>query len=182
MINNFPIVLHQTSNITYEWRSTPGWKWVGDAEEIGRHIETIAEDKDGFLTTKDIVNDARTINSPLHPNFEWDDLVAAEKYRDVTARNLIGSLVAVQVKHEEDGKEPTEIRVRAFVNVQVDGESRYSPISVIVRRTDLYDQYMTQLWQEMVNWKKKAEKFQEFALVVNAIDQLSTINPQPKLN
>lgn len=161
---------------SYEWRDTPGWKWIGDAEEIGRHIEAIAEDKAGFITTQDIVNDARDLSSPLHPNFEWDDLKAAENWREQTARALVGSLISVKVRHAETEGEPTEIRVRAFVNVEVEGQHYYSPISVIVQHANLYEQHLKRLYQEAQSWRRKASDFREFAGVVSVISELPPLD------
>lgn len=165
-------------NISYQWRETPGWKWIGDAEEIGRHIEMMAEDKNGFLTTKDIVDDARSPHSPLYPNFEHDDLKAAENWREQTARTLIGSLLAVRVVHEEGKPEPKEISVRAFVNVTMEGQHYYSPVFVVVRQGDLKDQYIKRLITEMNTWRRKAAEFQVFSAVVEAIDNLPSLLPE----
>lgn len=47
--------------------------------------------KEGALTAADVVADARRPDSPLHELFEWDDSVAAERYRESQARSLIRS-------------------------------------------------------------------------------------------
>jgi hypothetical protein len=44
---------------------------------------------DGRLTPDQVVKDARKETSPLHGEFEWDDSVAAHKYRIEQARDLI---------------------------------------------------------------------------------------------
>lgn len=157
-------------NINYQWRHTPGWKWIGDAEEVGRHIEMLAENKNGFLATADVVNDARDLHSPLHPNFEWDDLRAAERDRQQTARALVGSIMAVRVVHEDGKPEPQEISVRAFINVEVEGQHYYSPISVVVRTLDLKKQYVKRLFGEIQAWRRKAADFDVFSAIVVAID------------
>jgi hypothetical protein len=156
--------------VKYEWRTTPGWSWKGDAEEIGRHIDSLAENKAGFITTQDIVNDARDAKSPLHSNFEWDDLAAAENWREQTARSLIGSIVTVKV--EQSGDAQREIRVRAFVNVVVDDQHYYSPVVRIMQEPALYDQYIKRVLQEAFRLREKVKDFEEFAQVVAAIDQL----------
>ena len=42
--------------------------------------------KKNNLTAREIVEEARKKNSPLHDFFEWDDSIAAEKYRLAQAR------------------------------------------------------------------------------------------------
>ena len=46
----------------------------------------------GMLTAKNLVDVSRPEDAPLHDEFEWDDSVAAEKYREGQARNVIHSL------------------------------------------------------------------------------------------
>lgn len=53
----------------------------------------------GTLTPTAVLDDARSPNSPLHDYFEWNDDVAAEKYRLDQARRLIRS---VRVEIEVD--------------------------------------------------------------------------------
>ena len=48
--------------------------------------------QDGTLTAENVVDDARSPESPLHQHFEWNDTAAAEKYRITQARKLISSV------------------------------------------------------------------------------------------
>lgn len=57
-------------------------------------------EQDGRLTSGDLVAAARNPDHPLHDMFEWDDTVAAEKYRIDQAREIIRSVrVVVTVEH-----------------------------------------------------------------------------------
>lgn len=55
-------------------------------------LRKLALEHDGELSPAIVVDDARSSDSPLHEYFEWDDAVAAEKYRHVIARGLIASV------------------------------------------------------------------------------------------
>lgn len=46
-------------------------------------------DKDGRITPEAVVGAARDPAHPLHPRFEWDDSVAAERFRIAQARAII---------------------------------------------------------------------------------------------
>lgn len=163
----------------YQWRPVPGIEFVGDANEIGRHLEELAEEKGGIITTRDIVDDAQNIKSPLHPNIEWDDKVAADRWRNWQARCLAGSLVRVAVQHV--GENSREITVRGFVNVSVDGHRGYSPMSFVLSDGALTDQYVKQLEQQLISWGRKASDFDEFASIVRAIDiHVNNRLPKPK--
>jgi len=57
--------------------------------------ETVAGELErlGWFNIPAVVADAKSPQSPLHACFEWDDEVAAEKYRDHQARTLIDSVL-----------------------------------------------------------------------------------------
>jgi hypothetical protein len=58
-----------------------------------RVVERLHElERDGRLQPADVVTDARDPTSPLHSHSEWDDSVAAERYRLSQARSLIRSV------------------------------------------------------------------------------------------
>ena len=75
------------------------WKfnnlYKADAEKVSKEIESISN-----ATPSSILEYARNENSELHKCFEWDDTVAAEKYRLQQARNIVCNLV-----YQEENKE-----------------------------------------------------------------------------
>lgn len=50
------------------------------AEIVGAEMEKI-EKRDGEVTPKALLEEARSTNSPIHNLFDWNDTTAAEKYR-----------------------------------------------------------------------------------------------------
>jgi len=84
-------------------------------------LKRICDENGGVLRVEDVVDAARPHNSLLHRYFEWNDSVAAEKYRMEQARHLIkiivvpmavedGGIVTVPLYvHEEDGQGYTTI-------------------------------------------------------------------------
>ena len=91
----------------YKWKS--GARLVGDPQIVGEQLARI--EKHGTLTPKAVVDASRRSSAPLHDYFEWRDDVAAEKYREVQAKEIIRSVELVI-----EGSEPT----RAFVSVKVE--------------------------------------------------------------
>lgn len=160
----------RSTNIVYEWKKDqPFRRWIGDAQEIGDRIEAIWEQRNGDLQPLDIVEDARNPKSPLHPNFEWDDHQAAGKYREVTARNLLGAIVRVSMNDE-----PLSNPIRAFVNVARGSTERsYMPVIVAMRDPDIRESVLRQALNELSRWKKKYADYQEFATVIDAIESIS---------
>lgn len=77
-------------------------------------------------TPEKVLNIARDPNTELHKCFEWDDSVAAEKYRLGQARKVIQLLVVQRVDTE---KETVSAPKRIF---QISAErSEYKPIEFI---------------------------------------------------
>lgn len=82
------------------------------AQVVGEICERI-EAETGRCTAEDLLNSARDPESPLYKEFEWDDTVAAEKYRIWQSAQLIRHIRIVQ---SDDAKERQEYRERAFVS------------------------------------------------------------------
>lgn len=83
----------------------------------------------GRLTPKIVVEAARPENHPLHGSFEWDDSVAAQKWREDQAGWLIRH---VKITYRADPESPPS-SVRAFHAVH-DPEmtSVYNPLEEIL--------------------------------------------------
>lgn len=75
--------------IRYELRD--GFRVPVKGEVVGKRIEALKRANGGAVRPRQVVDDARPEDAPLHPCFEWDDAVAAELHRDEQARYLIRS-------------------------------------------------------------------------------------------
>lgn len=84
------------------------------AEVAGKELDRITA-KHGVLIPKDVVDEARPDEAPLHPVFEWNDSVAAEEWRKEQARSLIREIVVIV-----DEKPP----INQFVSIQVAPEGQ----------------------------------------------------------
>jgi len=144
------------------------------AQIYGECLEKIAEEK-GVITPLDVVEEAKSESSPLHDYFEWDNDVAAEKYRLHQARNLINSIIVVIETPEET------IEERAFFNVKIEKEVQevdeeaeikqaYVPVSVVVKEKSYRDQILEQALREITYWKRKYENLTELSVIFEAIE------------
>lgn len=152
-------------NEIYQWRET-GVSYIGDAQEIAEHLERLASSKGGGLTTEEIVADAMDEMSPLHPNIEKDEKVAAHNWRKHQMRGLVGSLVRVTVQQSPAGDR--EIRVRAMPHV----EGLYRPSEIVVTDVQLHDAYKKMLVRDLMVTRQRIASYDEFAGVAQAIDAL----------
>lgn len=135
--------------MVYSWK--PGSRIKASAEEAGAVMSRL--EASGGLTPKRLVDVSRPEDAPLHNEFEWDDEVAAELYRENQAAHVIRCIV---VKTEEK-EEPT---VRAFFPVHKENPSTYTSIQTIVKRPDLMDTLLEQAVKEMTAFQKKYESIE----------------------
>jgi hypothetical protein len=145
------------------------YQWKADARySIGANIAAERLSKirkqNGGITPRAVVDDAASPKSPLHPCFEWDDDKAADAHRLWQARKLIGSIVVAEVNDEPLGRE-----VRAFIHVTVDSP-RYEPIEMAMRDENMRDEIIDRAWREIKIWQTRYAAYQEFAQLVDAID------------
>ncbi len=127
------------------------------------------EQSHGEITPKIVLDSARSEDSLLHPCFEWNDGVAAEKYRENQARFLIRNLV---VKVEQDDSPPQA--VRAYVNVVTDTEKAGSFIAVKTAMDDseMRAQVLKNALRELQAFQEKYKNLSELAGVFSAITAL----------
>lgn len=121
--------------------------------------------REGRLTPKNVVDEARPEDSPLHPEFEWDDAVAAEKWREKQAQLLI--IHTVQIDEPENGSTP----IKAF-HVTVE-KSHYEPIDIILKDETKRNVLLENAKRELLGFKKKYSTLSELSKVFLAIDQLT---------
>lgn len=131
-------------------------------------------ERDRELTAGSVVEAARDETSPLHNRFEWDDTIAAEKYREDQARELIRS-IRVTVDRPDGGS----VNVRAFVNVDPDpnGKRIYLPTYVAmadpVRREIVLSRARTELNTWVNRYRTLNEAAELLATAAEAIEDES---------
>lgn len=128
------------------------------AQTAGEEFERLYR-KHGRLDPADVVAESRDASAPLHGCFEWDDAVAAEKYRVAQAGDIIRALVVQQEKGEESRE------TRAFVHVRSD----YHPISIVVDDSAMLAELLQSAEKEMMAFRRKYETLQELSPIMDAI-------------
>jgi len=102
----------------------------GSANVAGRELDRIRVAHNG-LRPADVVDESRPEDAPLHPVFEWQDPIAAERWREHQARDLIRQVVVVPQPQEEGW---TQVRLARPLTDQADVEvSDYDPLAEEVR-------------------------------------------------
>lgn len=134
------------------------------AQVYGEHLAGLSKEKKNQLTAQDVVNDARSTESPTHDYFEWDDSIAAEKHRLEQARCLIRSIDIIVTYQGE------ERPIRAIVCVEHSGKEAYTPIQVVAKNADLRQQVVEKALNEIISWQRRYEDYKELGLIFGAIE------------
>lgn len=137
------------------------WKIKGiykaDAQKVADEIG------EKGITPQEVLEKARDKNSELHKCFEWDNNVAAEKYRLQQARAIIINLVYV-------AKEKEEQPVRCY---QITTEkSVYQPTKQFLVQKNEYQSLLARAKAELESFKKRYARLAELEAVFEAIDNI----------
>lgn len=142
------------------------WKIDGlykaDASVVHKELQDLGND----FTCEQIVDKARNENTELHKCFEWNDEVAAKKYRLEQASQIVRHLVIAKT-NESQKLEKTNIRL--FVN---DGTrtNTYKSIYSVARMPDEYKGLLNKAYEELRAFKKKYSSLKELKEILELID------------
>lgn len=145
-----------------------GVKWAvtglfkGNAEICADEVASIGE----AVTPKDVVNYARNPNTELHKCFEWDDAIAAEKYREHTARVLIRSFTFEHIDKETEERTP----IRIFSHDSEENTYKQTTRMVIVE--DKYALLLQNAKRELDKFRKKYEILSELEEIIEDISKI----------
>lgn len=148
--------------MVYSWK----YNMKVPAEKAGKEMERI-ERKHGEVTPENVLEESRAEGATLHNLFEWDDTVAAEKYRlnqaGLIIRNLTVTIETVETK-------PT---MRAYVNVSDDTKGRFISITNAMSNEDTREIVLRNALAELKEFRKKYSDLQELSEVFSAIDKIA---------
>jgi len=140
-------------------------------ERISKSIidELLDLNKTNNLTPERIVNRASNPKSPLHNLFDWNDSIAATKWRLQQARVLVNE-VKVIIEQKE---------YFAFENVSVnlsieDTESLrvYKPVTEILGTEELRKQVIKSALDHLAYWERQNEKYSELVPIIKSAERV----------
>lgn len=161
------------------------YQWTKNATHAGVPPERAAElfreieSRNGTLTPDALVDASRPNTAPFHKAFTWDDFAAAENYRREQARRLIGGLLVVYRKPENDKPIPT----RAFVSVvKMDAApagdhgdetvTGYLNLDTVMADDVLRAKYLRSAARELASWRRRYSDLRELSDVFTVADQV----------
>lgn len=115
------------------------------------------------ITPQAVLEKAKDENSELHKCFEWDNDVAAEKYRITQAGNIIRMLYIVP-KNED--APPVRVLSRTSDTV-------YQPTRSFVTNQNEYENLLKRALSELESFRKKYNTLSELEQVFEQIDLIT---------
>lgn len=135
-----------------------------DPTKCYEEIQEIGEE----VTPEQVLDCARNDKTELHKCFDWNDSVAAEKYRLVQARDVLRKLIVV--KREVDNEEREPIQFRVMMKNDNSQNSGYKQTIVMVKDEDEYQKLLEQARRELHAFKQKYSCLRELAEILDLIE------------
>ena len=137
------------------WRIQGYYK--ADAQKVSEEI--------GFrkFTPMEVLEKAKDETTELHKCFEWNDSIAAEKYRLEQAKNIIRMLV-----YEKETKEQAVVRYYA----KTETKHVYQPTKQILVQEDEYQGLLRRALAELEAFKNKYHTLTELESIFDAMETI----------
>lgn len=131
----------------FSWKD--GARFKVDADTVGQELERLYNKHD-LVTAEILLDAARDEDSPLHNLYEWDDSIAAEKWRKHQSRTILYSLRVTEV----DGDKPRIMNVAIRLE---DGRRGYQKTSIAVQDKTLWEQVMDDTRKDLMGVQERLE-------------------------
>ena len=132
---------------------------TGDAELAAKVCKEL--EAKGSFSAEELVDASEAEDAPLHDMFEWNDTIAARKYRIEQAKKIIRSIVVVM-----DDK---PVRYREFSSVS---SKTYMSTMTALSSERTREILLSAAKTEMERFKAKYRTLTELAEVFDAIDSV----------
>lgn len=143
----------------YSYMPIPG---VNINQENAEKLAAFLEKKfpTNEFTAQQVLDAARPTDSPIHDFFEWNDSVAAEKWRVNQARTYVSCLI-VNVNNTTS---------KMYHSLRVEDGKRYVHTEKARSQQDLWDQVLQQAIREANSWRDRYRRYSELSPVFQAIE------------
>lgn len=148
------------------WRPEASKYYKADAQKVAEEILSLGS----HAETEEILDMARDESTEIHKLIEWNDDIAAEKYRLEQVRHIQHDLQIVKIGLNK--KQPTkklEVPVRMFFNLH--GETGYRPTPVIIQDEDLHKKLLRTARLELEAFMKKYNILSELHPLIEEIEK-----------
>lgn len=138
----------------FAWRGSVSCHGV-PAQVVGEELARLGIETGDCHRASDILDSARDPDSPLHGCFDWDDEVAAEKYRKSTARQILRSIAIVIVRGE------VRETLYAYVHIRDAEGPRYVAAKNLVGNDELRSRAIAEICNLLDGIKKRLQQIMD---------------------
>ena len=172
----------------YSYRA--GYHYNVPAQTVGETMEKII-DRGDQLTAQSFLDESRPKDAPTHALFEWDDTVAAEKYRLHQSKNVILLVECteetievpdsnVEVEVIEATEHPTEASKHHYAVINVNPKrpgqkANFVPVQVALADKDMRSQVLANAIGELKAFERRYSTLIELTGVINEIHKLDDV-------
>lgn len=149
----------------YRWKVGSERKG-GDVQAIGQILSDLVQQHGDRLKPSVIVDAARPETSPLHSQFTWDDVKAADLYRRQEARMVMNS---IRVVVDEDS-EPQPMFISVIETVFDEPDRAYVTTARAMRDAELTAQILQQARRDIASFRQRYGHLKELAEVADYAD------------
>lgn len=150
----------------YSYR--PGFAFKVPAQIVGETLNEIAGT--GTVTSQTFLDVSRPETAPTHNLFEWNDEIAAERYRLQQATIVINA-IEIEIENTSETKQSQV----AFVNIVKKAPHRsgsFVPINIALSDQDMRSVVLANAMNELESFRRKYQNLNELASVFKAIDDI----------
>jgi hypothetical protein len=152
--------------MVYKYRS--GHSCLGlTPQQVGEELERIRQLNGGIVEARHVVDVSRQDGTLLHEQFDWDNDIAGENWREDQARRIIRSIAVVQ----RDPATNREIHQYAFISVAApftEGAG-YQAVTEAMANPDLRQRIIDRERAILDGWIARNRHIEELAVYVQAI-------------
>lgn len=131
------------------------------AEKVVEELNKISTET---ITPEQIIDVAKDENNLLHQFFEWNDTVAADKYRKIQAQQMLCKITYVVDDKDENPK-------RYYHNISY-STNEYHPVQYIFQHEDSYEILKKRAIDYLKGAEKRFRDISEFQEVWDVIDKV----------
>lgn len=135
-----------------------------DATKCYEEIQEIGEE----VKPEQVIERAKDKGSELHKCFDWNNSVAADKWRLHQARSVLNHLIVI--KHEVDDEKSEPVQFRVMMKNNRSESSGYKQTIVMVKDEDEYKKLLEQAYSELRAFKQKYQCLSELSEILALID------------
>jgi hypothetical protein len=134
-------------------------------------LENIEKKYNGIITPEIMVKEARNPSNALHNWFDWEDTMAARKWRLHQARVLMG-VIKITVNNNLSDKEYRKYLNVTITNDDGEAESVYINTNKVMQDNQLRSQIISKALKEIEYWKRIYEDYREFNLIFQDVEKV----------